>query len=202
MRATAKSGPRTKPPEERRDELMNAAQRLFLAQGVGPTTIQQITAGAAVAKGTFYLYFKSKEDVRAALGERFAQKHLAGVRHAIAARRDDDWKGKLATWAEACAAGYLDAIRLHDILFYESRAPTREGLVDNIVIDHLEALLQGGIAAGAWTLDDPRFTAVFLFSGLHGIVDDAYAKEKRIARGPLVAKLQAACLRAAGLPTG
>ena len=51
--------PRTKPPQQRRDELMDAAQRLFLKQGVGPTTIDQITSGADVAKGTFYLHFSS-----------------------------------------------------------------------------------------------------------------------------------------------
>ena len=68
---------RTKPPEERRDELMNAAERLFLAHGFGPTTIEQVTAAAQVAKGTFYLYFKSKDDVRSGLGDRFARDHLA-----------------------------------------------------------------------------------------------------------------------------
>jgi hypothetical protein len=46
MRTASRSRPRTKPPEERRDELMNAAQRLFLEHGVGPTTIEQITSAA------------------------------------------------------------------------------------------------------------------------------------------------------------
>ena len=45
--AATKVRPRTKPPETRRTELMDAAQRLFLEHGVGPTTIEQITAGAA-----------------------------------------------------------------------------------------------------------------------------------------------------------
>ena len=80
MRAASKFRPRTKPPAERRDELMNAARRLFLKQGVAPTTIEQITSGADVAKGTFYLYFSSKEDVLAALGERFAQELLATIK--------------------------------------------------------------------------------------------------------------------------
>src|ERR1035438_2043651 len=57
------TSPRTKPPETRRDELMNAAERLFLSEGVAATTIEQITSAAAVAKGTFYLYFSSKDDV-------------------------------------------------------------------------------------------------------------------------------------------
>jgi AcrR family transcriptional regulator len=202
MRTAFESRPRTKPPQERRDELLNAAQRLFLEHGVGLTTIEQITSAARVAKGTFYLYFSSKDDIRGALGERFAHKHLAKIKAAIAKRPDGDWKGRLATWARSCVAGYLDSIRLHDILFYESRSPTREGLVNNIVIDHLGDLLQAGVAAGAWSVDDPRFTAVFLFSGLHGVVDDAFIKEKRVNRSRLANRLERLCFRAVGLPIG
>ena len=198
MRTPTKLHPRTKPPQERRDELMNAAQRLFLEQGVGPTTIERITSGAEVAKGTFYLYFSSKEDILAALGERFSQELLARIKTAVAAKPADDWKGKLETWARACVAGYIDSIRLHDIVFYGPHPPTREGLVDNIVIDHLYGLLQAGVDAGAWSIDDPRFTAVFLFSGLHGVVDDAFTKEKRVNRSRLAHRLERRCLSAVG----
>ena len=201
MPAATKSAPRTKPPEQRRDELLHAARRLFLAQGVEPTTVEQITAAAGVAKGTFYLHFASKEDIRVALGERFAQELLAKIKAAIALRRDDDWQGKLATWASACADGYLDAIELHDVLFYGPRAPTREGLVDNIVIDHLGELLRAGAGAGAWSIADPRSTAVFIFSGHHGVVDDAYSKEKTVDRSSLARRLRRLCFAAVGLPT-
>jgi len=60
-------------------------------------------------------------------------------------------------------------------------------------------LLQGGVDASAWKIDDPRFTAVFLFSGLHGIVDDAHTKEKRINRERLVQRLEKLCFRAVEL---
>jgi AcrR family transcriptional regulator len=199
MRAASKYRPRTKPAEARRDELMNAAQRLFLEHGVGPTTIDQITSAANVAKGTFYLHFSCKDDILSSLGERFAQQHLAKIKAAIAEKQHDDWTGKLATWAATGVTSYLDCIRLHDILFYGSRPGTREGLVNNIVIDHLANLLEAGVDAGAWSIDDPRFTAVFLFSGLHGIVDDAYIKEKRVNRSRLARRLERICFRAVGL---
>jgi AcrR family transcriptional regulator len=196
----SKSRPRTKPPEERREELMNAAQRLFLKRGMGPTTIEQITTGAAVAKGTFYLYFSSKEDVLAALRARFAQELLARIKGALAQNREDDWKGTLATWAEAGVAGYLDSIQLHDILFYGTpRPPARKGLVKNAIIDHLAGMLQAGAAVGAWSVDDPQFTAIFLFNGLHSAVDYAQASEKRVNRTRLAQRLQHLCLRAVGL---
>jgi hypothetical protein len=85
------------------------------------------------------------------------------------------------------------------MLFYESRSPTRQGLVDNIVIDDLCELLKAGVMAGAWSIDDPRFTAVFLFSGMHGIVDDAYLRQKRIVRSVLARRLRRICFGAVGL---
>jgi AcrR family transcriptional regulator len=199
MCAKLKSRPRTKPPEERRDELMNAAQRLFLQHSVAPTTIEQITVAAQVAKGTFYLYFSSKDDLLVALGDRFGEELLEKIKSAIAKKKPDDWKGKLAAWSAACVNGYLDSIRLHDILFYGSRPATREGLVNNIVIDHLVRLLDDGADSGAWSIDDPRFTAVFLFSGFHAVVDEAYANEKRTNRSSIVRRLNRLCFRAVGL---
>lgn len=179
---------------------MNAAQHLFLRHGVAPTTIEEITSGAAVAKGTFYLYFSSKEDVVGALRDRFAQQLLKKIQAAIAREKNEDWKGKLAAWAAACVTGYLDSTRLHDILFYGSPRPSRHGLVKNIIIDNLIELLQAGIDVGAWPIHDPHFTAVFLFNGLHSVVDDANSREKRVNRSRLARRLQRVFLHAVGLP--
>jgi len=178
---------------------MNAAERLFLRNGVEPTTVEEITNAADVAKGTFYLHFSTKEEIRIALGDRFAQQLLMKVKRAVAEKSEDDWEGKLAAWAGACVAGYLDSIELHDILFYSSRPPSREGLVDNIVIDFLIELLRTGVEAEAWSVGDARSTAVFIFSGLHAVVDDAYSKEKRINRGRLSNSVELLCFRAVGL---
>ncbi len=124
---------------------------------------------------------------------------LARIKGALAQNREDDWKGTLATWAEAGVAGYLDSIQLHDILFYGTpRPPARKGLVKNAIIDHLAGMLQAGAAVGAWSVDDPQFTAIFLFNGLHSAVDYAQASEKRVNRTRLAQRLQHLCLRAVG----
>jgi AcrR family transcriptional regulator len=191
--------PRTKAPELRREEILDAAQRLFLEQGVGPTTIEHITMGADVAKGTFYLYFKSKDELRSALGERFGRNHLIRIKSAVGRQADKDWRGKLATWVAASVAFYLDSIQLHDVLFYEGRSPTREGLVDNVVIDYLAEILRGGAAEQAWVVDDARSAAVFVFSGIHAVVDDAYSKEKRVNRNRLAQRLERLCTAVVGL---
>lgn len=48
-----------------RANLLAAAHRLMSDQGVGDTTIQQITAEADVGFGTFYSYFGSKDEIAA-----------------------------------------------------------------------------------------------------------------------------------------
>jgi hypothetical protein len=46
---------------------------------------------------------------------------------------------------------------------------------------------------------DPRFTAVFLFHGYHGIVDDARVLEKRLNRARLARRLVEVFFRTVGL---
>jgi|HubBroStandDraft_4_1064222.scaffolds.fasta_scaffold27083_2 AcrR family transcriptional regulator len=189
--------PRTKPPQERREEIMNAALRLFLKQGVAPTKIEDITAGADVAKGTFYLYFSSKDDVLGALAGRFAEELLRKITAAVQALPTGDWKGRLAAWARAAVSAYLDSLRLHDIAFYGGRPRPREGLIDNIIIDHLSKLLRDGTGARAWSIEDPQGTAVFLFGGLHSAVEEAGRKRPVNARN-LTRRVEGIFVRAVG----
>lgn len=44
--------------------LLDAAYRLFTTQGVNKTSVSEISKESGIAKGTFYLYFKDKYDIR------------------------------------------------------------------------------------------------------------------------------------------
>lgn len=48
---------------KKKADLLDAAYRLFLVQGVEKTSIEDIAKKAGVAKGTFYLYFKDKSEL-------------------------------------------------------------------------------------------------------------------------------------------
>ena len=48
-------------------QLMDSAYWLFTHEGFHKTTIAEISKRAGLGKGTFYLYFKDKEDIRDAL---------------------------------------------------------------------------------------------------------------------------------------
>ena len=49
--------------EKRKRELLQIAYRLFLSQGYENTSVDQIIEEAGIAKGTYYYYFQSKEQM-------------------------------------------------------------------------------------------------------------------------------------------
>mgnify|MGYP002228847532 CR=1 FL=1 len=48
----------------KRESLLDSAFSLFIDNGFNKTSISDIVNNAGVAKGTFYLYFKDKYDIR------------------------------------------------------------------------------------------------------------------------------------------
>lgn len=62
---------KSKSPEARKKEIMDVAETLFITKGYAKTTINNILSEIDIAKGTFYYYFKSKEDVMDAIVDRF-----------------------------------------------------------------------------------------------------------------------------------
>ena len=60
--------------EEKETRLLNTAFKLFTEKGIKETSIQEIVDNASVAKGTFYLYFKDKYEIRDILIVKKSQK--------------------------------------------------------------------------------------------------------------------------------
>jgi TetR/AcrR family transcriptional repressor of nem operon len=57
-----------------KDKLLDAAQALMLSKGYPATTVDEICAEAGVSKGSFYHFFKSKEELGIAVLENYFQK--------------------------------------------------------------------------------------------------------------------------------
>ncbi len=49
--------------EHRREEIIDAAQKIFFQKGLIVATMDEIAEAAELSKGTLYLYYKSKEDL-------------------------------------------------------------------------------------------------------------------------------------------
>lgn len=69
--------------EEKRQELLNAAEKLFCAKGYEGTSVQDILNVAEMSKGGFYHHFASKEDVIKALCARRAERAMAYTEDAL-----------------------------------------------------------------------------------------------------------------------
>ena len=80
--------------QERKNEILDAAQRLFTGQGYDATPVSAILDAVGVAKGTFYHYFQSKEDLLDSLVARATELIVSQMRQA-AEREDLDAVSKL-----------------------------------------------------------------------------------------------------------
>jgi AcrR family transcriptional regulator len=59
--------------DDRKNEIIDAAERLFNVKGYEKCTVNDILNEVKIAKGTFYYYFKSKEEVMDAIVSRYTE---------------------------------------------------------------------------------------------------------------------------------
>jgi AcrR family transcriptional regulator len=73
-------------------QLVEAARRLFAADGYTATSLEDVVAAAGVTKGALYHHFSSKRDLFRAV---FEQEEIALARasHEAYARESDPWRG-------------------------------------------------------------------------------------------------------------
>lgn len=72
-----------KEPQERRNEILDVAEMLFTTKGYAKTTIIDILNEIGIAKGTFYYYFKSKEEVMDAIIMRIVSTDVAAAKKIV-----------------------------------------------------------------------------------------------------------------------
>lgn len=75
--------PVKKPPEQWKNEILDAAKQLFLSKGYEDTSITDIMNLAGGAKGMFYRFFESKEELMKELGDQmfFANNPFEAVKN-------------------------------------------------------------------------------------------------------------------------
>lgn len=66
-----------KDAEERKNEILDVAERLFCAKGFDHTSTNDILNEIGIARGTLYYHFKSKEDILDAMIERLTKQIVA-----------------------------------------------------------------------------------------------------------------------------
>jgi AcrR family transcriptional regulator len=118
--------------QARREAILQAAERLLVRDPAATFSVQQLAQNARPAKGTVYLYFRTREEVLLALHQRRAHELFDVLGRALAAPR--------VSGTTVVAAG-LAYLRTHPD-FYPLAANCRSMLDTNIAIDTALAFKQ------------------------------------------------------------
>lgn len=172
-------------PQARRQEIIEAAERLLRARG-SAVRVEDVVAEAGAAKGTFYLYFPTWDDLLDTVRARLFMAFDAAYPLPTEAQRPVDWPA-LVDWQAAAFLDFtLDLGGIHDAVFHSDFAQRRpEG---DTAILRLAAMIRAGQEAGAFGAVDPDPTARLLFAAVHEAADAVVGGAER---GATLAALQA-----------
>jgi AcrR family transcriptional regulator len=163
--------------EVRRKELVEAAVAVFTAKGVAAASVDDIVRSAGVAKGTFYLYFATKDDAVNAV----ASAMVEGVaERALAVATDPTRSPVERLLAFGAGIGEVgDASHERELIEVFHR-PENRVLHDRIgdqalvrLAPVVAAIIADGIGAGQFRHQDPDHAAAYVmacFGSLHEVV--------------------------------
>ena len=134
---------------ERRDQIIEAAERLFYEKGYEQTSVQDVLDALSLSKGGFYHYFQSKIELLEAVCRRQSVRDAEEMTAAVA--RQEGAIAKLNTLLRYC--GLLRADRMDFALLVlrvgylggilQLRACLREGLMETALPMMREIILEG-----------------------------------------------------------
>jgi AcrR family transcriptional regulator len=166
-------------PDERRDELLAAAVELLRDRGPAHTRVQDVTTAAGTAKGNFYRYFDSIDDLLVAVRDRLLDDYYVALAQRRAADPDPDWWRVLEEETRRFLSFHLDLGPLHDVLFH---GPAAEGAPippERNAGHAIATLLEAARAAGAVDVDDLETVGELVFHTVHGAADTIRAGADR-----------------------
>ncbi|MBQ8952096.1 MAG: TetR/AcrR family transcriptional regulator [Eubacterium sp.] len=76
-----------KTAEERKNEILNVAEQLFVEKGFENASTNDIIARIGIARGTLYHHFKSKEEILDAIVERMTREGIARAKEAVSDKK-------------------------------------------------------------------------------------------------------------------
>jgi AcrR family transcriptional regulator len=144
------AGARRALTEDRRAQILSAAEAVFASRGYHGATMRAIARRAGLAEGTIYLYFRSKRGLLLAAWEHIALSSLAPLLHRADGSRDDE------AFMTALLADRLAMIRRHSVFLrlvmhqadldpvIRKTLRQRFHAIRNIVSEHLQRRIADG----------------------------------------------------------
>ncbi|MDO8901279.1 MAG: helix-turn-helix domain-containing protein [Phenylobacterium sp.] len=159
-------------PADRRRELLAAAERL-IRRRADQVRVEDVVAEAGAAKGTFYLYFATWDDLLEALRNELFDRFEAQAPEPVESLDPIDWPATLRGMARAYIAFNLEMEGLHDALFHSDFARNRPVPRHRGGPARLAAMIRAGQEAGAFGPVAPDLTARMIFAAMHEAADAA-----------------------------
>jgi AcrR family transcriptional regulator len=156
-------------PDARRVEILEAAIDVIRDRGPADTRVEDITDAAGAAKGTFYLYFPSWDDLLVAIRSHIVKTYISDMEKRFEAARTGWWDA----FEKECVF-FIDFILelggLHEAVFH---GPITDHSVDRppLAETFIAEVLKEGIASGACRPVDTENAARLIFSVLHETAD-------------------------------
>jgi AcrR family transcriptional regulator len=187
-----------KNPAKRKQELIDAAERLFLEKGYERTSISDIVNEVKVAQGTFYYHFKSKADVLEGIVERIIME-LEQELWALARREDLDAPSVLNEMINSILRFHKGKEELVDCAHRRENAILHQELEESSharLIPPLTEVVARGTAERYFGVPYARETAEILYEAvitqIHqpGLLSDSdRCKRSRVALEHILAKV-------------
>ncbi|WP_018122120.1 TetR/AcrR family transcriptional regulator [Wohlfahrtiimonas chitiniclastica] len=161
--------------DERHAEIMDVSLRLFIQYGLKDTTVNEIVKAVNIAKGTFYHYFQSKEDLILELRAKYIRSYLSLTNDYMGQCKHSDWHGKIRAWCQGSIVHYYEHRAEHIALFQQQYYldERREHLS---VIIFLEEFLRTGNEVQAWHVASPDLVALLIYQGINLAFDECREK--------------------------
>ncbi|HEY8571598.1 TetR/AcrR family transcriptional regulator [Phenylobacterium sp.] len=150
-------------PQARKREIVEAAERLLQAQGTR-VRVEDVVREAGVAKGTFFLYFPTWDDLLDTLRERLVAEFDAAYPLPTEVDGPVDWPAVVA-WQAAAFIDFASARQGVGQALFHSDFTERRPLADNAIL-RLSAVIRAGQEAGAFGPVDPEPTARLMFAAI------------------------------------
>ena len=168
--------------DERKNEILDTAERLFHTKGYEKTTINDILKEVNIAKGTFYYYFKSKEEVMDALIERVSLIAMEKVQKVAEAEGMDPQEKMLHMFLAMRMEGPGEEQMLDDLHRPENALMHQKSL--NYIVMNIAPLLaqvvKQGVDQGIWKCPYPlEYMKIFLAASTTLMDDGIFEQDEK-----------------------
>lgn len=178
---------------DKRTTLLDAAEAVLVEHGLVGATIDQITSRAGVAKGTFYLYFRSKDEVVGALQQRHWDALMQAAVDA-AAKLDGaaDWWSVVDSFIETVIDFDLRHRAWHQLVAQGWTSPDEAVTSKNEqqMIDLFEAQIRDAADRGMFDAGDTEMTATLLYRAIQGTSHQLCQRTEPVDRDRVVDALK------------